>query len=382
MQITNSSHKAKSNRNFYTLFSILLIILSPFAFLALMSLFLVCLTLLVPNDSWNHYVSGGSFLSNSGTMSPDGEYLVFGSPKSGRGDLWRIRLKDSTLHQMTNSEDFETDPRYSPDGKSIFYVRERGGHRHIWKTDKEGQFHEQLTLGWVIDDLVDISPDGDSLILGRAYPQTGGLGIAVGSTMIYSVSNKKFMEEDIGSRGYFLDDRTLLYNTRYGAGEKIIRFGKYDLVSRQKKILGTGFIECLAPNKKIVCISKGQDRSFLNRELVLFDLDQQVEYRIGMGRYPCFVDDSQVFFVRSSPNKAYTYSLENGTIEEIDLPGAILTTPAAATNERGVLLRLVSKNDRDRSGNIYLFHDNGIICLTNYGKKPVEEGKIEARSDR
>ena len=93
-------------------------------------------------------------------MSPCGEYLVFSSPKSGRGDIWRIRIEDSTMHQITNTSAFESYPRYSPDGESIFYLREYGGHRHVWKTDKEGQSHEQLTFGRMTDTLVDVSPDG------------------------------------------------------------------------------------------------------------------------------------------------------------------------------------------------------------------------------
>ena len=342
-------------------FSILSITLLVFAFVVLIfcaGLVLICLTLFFPNDSWRHYVNGGSYSSNSGTMSPDGEYLVFSSPKSGRGDLWRLSLKDSIMHQITNSEDFESYPLYSPDGENILYVREHSGHQHIWKTDKEGQFHEQLTFGWVTDELVDVSPNGESLLIRRSYSQAGGQGMVAGPTLVYSLSNKKLTEVGIGECRY-LDNHTLLYNTRYNVDEEITRFGEYDLASQQTRTLGDGYLECLSPNKKIICISRDSNRNSLNAELFLFDLEEQSEQHIGTGRYPCFLGDSKVvFFIHPFHSKAFVYSLEDGTTDKVELPGTISTTPTATYGDCGVLLRLRSPSDRDRSGNIYLFRNN------------------------
>jgi len=257
---------------------------------------------------------------------------------------------------MTQTEAFESDPRYSPDGESIFYHYELDGNRHIWKTDKDGQRHEQLTSGQAIDTLINISPDGDRLVMMRAF-YTGGLGLAAGPAMIYSISNKKFIEEDVGSSGRFLDNHTLLYSTRPSADDRTVRFGKYDMETRQRHVFGDGFIVSLSSDRKVVLISRDPNRSFLDRELIVFDLDEQSEKRIGMGRYPCFLGDSKVFFVQSSPRKAYIYSLESGTTQEFDLPGAIIAAPVAAPGDRGILLRLTSPDDADRSGNIYLFND-------------------------
>jgi hypothetical protein len=137
------------------------------------------------------------------------------------------------------------------------------------------------------------------------------------------------------------------------------------LTTRQALILGTGFIKCLSPNKKIVCISRDSDRHFFNRELFVFDLDQQNETRVGTGEYPCFLSDSKVvFFAHPSLDRAYIYSLESGTTDEVKLPGTILTAPVVAPNDLGILLRLASPNDSDRSGNIYLFHGETVKQLT------------------
>jgi len=332
-------------------------------FCILPTILLALATLSCSQDSWRHYVGGGNYMCNSGSLSPCGKYLVFGSPKSGRGDIWRIHLEDSTRHRITNTEDFESHPRYSPNGESIFYLRENGGFQHIWKTDKDGLSHEQLTFGQAIDTLVDVSPDVDNLMVRRSF-YTGGLGLAAGPAMIYSISNKKFIEEEVGSWGRFLDNNTLLYNTRPNADDRTIRFGKYDKETRQRHVFGEGFIESLSPNKKAVLISRDPNRSFLAKELIVFDLDEQSEKRIGTGRYPCFLGDSKVFFVQSSPRRAYIYSLENDTTEEIELPGAIAWTPVATPDGRGILLRLISPNDSDRSGNIYLLNDEGVKKLT------------------
>ena len=357
--MTDSSRKF--NRRLYVLLSIALSIFVILFFI----LYIVVLFFrgfLFTNDSYKNYVNGGVYWSNSGSMSPCGEYLVFSSPKSGRGDIWRLRLSDSTMRRMTDTETFESYPQYSPNGKSIFYTREWKGHRHIWKMDKDGQAHEQLTFDRTNDTLLDISSDGDSLMIGRCY-YAGGKGMAVTPAMIYSVSDKKVTGENIGSSGFFLDNHTLLYNTgRYGSP----RFGKYDLATRQRHEFGSGFIKCLSPNKKTILIARDASRSsFLNDELFLFDIDEQSEKHIGTGMYPCFVGDSKVvFFVHPSLDRAYVYSLESDTTDEIELPGAILTEPTVVPDGRGALLSLGNMNDADRSGNIYLFDGNGIERLT------------------
>jgi len=320
---------------------------------------------LSPNDSWWRYVGGGSYSCNAGSLSPCGEYLVFGSPKSGHGDLWRLRLEDSSMTRMTVSDAFESDPQYSPDGESIFYHYELGGNRHIWKTDKNGQVHEQLTPTFLtptfrertIHTLVDVSPDGEHLIISRSY-YAGGKGMVVIPATIFSVSNQKFADWAIGLRGLFLDNQTVLCSQ----GTVIPRFGTLDLETQHIDFFGDGYIECLSPNKKLALISRDPKRSFFEKELVVFDLEEQTETRIGTGMNPCFLGNLKVVFsVHPFRNKLYVYSLENGTTKEFELPGAMLTTPIAASGDRGVLLGLSSPNDADRSGNIYLFHNERSI---------------------
>lgn len=187
--------------------------------------------------------------------------------------------------------------------------------------------------------------------------------MAVTPAMLYSVSDKKFTEENIGTQGFFLYDHTLLYGTgHYGITP---RFGTYNLKTRQRHILGDGHIESLSPNKKNVLISRDPNRSYFYKELIVFDIEEQSEKRIGTGRDACFWGDSKVvFFVHPSRNKMYAYSLESNTTEEVELPGTILTTPTIAPGDRGILLRLESPNDNDRSGTIYLLNDDGIAKLT------------------
>ena len=311
--------------------------------------------LLARNDSWRHYVGGGIYQCNAGSMSPCGEYLVFGSPKSGRGDVWRLHPKDSILHQITDSDDFESHPLYSPDGESIFYLREHGGYQHVWMTDKDGKNHEQLTFGEMYDRLRDMSPCGDLLIIFRASYR-GGLGMIVGPEMIYSVSGREIVEknmrENIGMPMWFLDNNTLLFQS----SDADTQFGKYDMRSREHTILGHGQIQAVSPNKKFICIARGG--GFLNRELFLFDVENQIWKKLGTGSYPSFKGDSKIFFVQSSPRRASVYSLEDGTTNEIELPGAIVWSPVTTPDGSGILLRLIEANNGDRSGSIYIFRNN------------------------
>jgi len=56
------------------------------------------------------------------SVSPDGEWIVFGRQKEGMMDLWRIRPDGSDEQQITFTEDLEEGaPFYLPDNETILY---------------------------------------------------------------------------------------------------------------------------------------------------------------------------------------------------------------------------------------------------------------------
>jgi dipeptidyl-peptidase 4 len=71
--------------------------------------------------------------------SPDGRFLIF--PLAGDIHLLDLRAEDSTVRQITASEDFDTDPSIAPDGEHIAFVR----NRNLWITRIEDGNETALT---------------------------------------------------------------------------------------------------------------------------------------------------------------------------------------------------------------------------------------------
>ncbi len=58
---------------------------------------------------------------NAPDWSRDGSVLVFSSVDSGKSDLYLYHLSTGQLERLTNSVEFESDPRFSPDGKHVVF---------------------------------------------------------------------------------------------------------------------------------------------------------------------------------------------------------------------------------------------------------------------
>ena len=79
-----------------------------------------------------HYQNGGSFFGGGPAVSPDGDFVIFASPRTGNGDLYQAKIDGTNLARLTSNEDYECDAHYSPDGSSIVFVREIKSQGDIW----------------------------------------------------------------------------------------------------------------------------------------------------------------------------------------------------------------------------------------------------------
>ena len=66
-------------------------------------------------------------LSRNASWSPDGQWIVFASDRSGNTDLWKQRIGDPDPVRLTMTEASESQPEWSPDGHSIVFRSERDG---------------------------------------------------------------------------------------------------------------------------------------------------------------------------------------------------------------------------------------------------------------
>ena len=142
---------------------------------------LVAMTGCLPRgeNSWQHYTGGGHYPARTPSMSADGSTIVFSSPRSGEGDIYRVNSDGSGTIRLTSDPSFESDPVFSLDGSTIAFAREKNGCRHIWLMDRDGKNQRQLTFGRVLDDVQSFSPDGSELLLIRS-PLPTGMGRLIG----------------------------------------------------------------------------------------------------------------------------------------------------------------------------------------------------------
>jgi Tol biopolymer transport system component len=92
------------------------------------------------------------------SVSPDGQYIVFASTRSGGPNLWRIDIDGDNLRQLTSDGSEDNRPRYTPDGKWIVFQSWRSGKASVWKMPVEGGEAIQLTNMMTINPTP--SPDG------------------------------------------------------------------------------------------------------------------------------------------------------------------------------------------------------------------------------
>jgi Tol biopolymer transport system component len=71
-----------------------------------------------PADDWAHAWPGGS-----GSWSPDGTSIVYGSSLSGNWNIWVAPTAGGEPRQLTNDPAYEQWPTWSPDGRWVIFCR-------------------------------------------------------------------------------------------------------------------------------------------------------------------------------------------------------------------------------------------------------------------
>jgi Tol biopolymer transport system component len=93
----------------------------------------------------SHYQSGGSFFGGGPSISSDGAWVLFASPRTGNGDIYQVRIDGTGLIRLTTNTEYECDAHWSPDGRAIAYVREVEGQGDIWIMSADGSDQKPLT---------------------------------------------------------------------------------------------------------------------------------------------------------------------------------------------------------------------------------------------
>jgi eukaryotic-like serine/threonine-protein kinase len=156
------------------------------------------------SDKW---LTHGSSIDRQPRWSPDGEWVVFTSNRSGNLDLWEVSTKSGIIRRLTDDPADDWDPGFTPDGKLI-WTSHRSGNFEIWMAEADGSSAHQVshdgldaenstatTDGWVIynsasaqNGLWKVRPDGSEaqrLVAGvENWPEASPTGNYVLATSI------------------------------------------------------------------------------------------------------------------------------------------------------------------------------------------------------
>ena len=103
---------------------------------------------------------------NFPTWSPDGKELAF----SMKGSIWRLKLGETTAHELTTDQGYAGMPAWSPDGNFIVYTSDWNEQIHLRLLDLRTGQSRALTSGNSINVEPEWSPDGSRIAYVSTWP--------------------------------------------------------------------------------------------------------------------------------------------------------------------------------------------------------------------
>src|SRR5262249_26824083 len=112
----------------------------------------------------SRWLTRGNSNDRQPVYSPDGEWVLFTSNRSGNLDLWEVSHTSGGVRHVTDDPNVDWDPAYTSNGKQILWSSNRGGHFEIWIADADGSAARQLTHDGVDAENPAATPDGQWIV--------------------------------------------------------------------------------------------------------------------------------------------------------------------------------------------------------------------------
>ena len=136
--------------------------------------------------------------------SPDGEWILFASNRSGNSDLWKVSVKTGEVRRLTDDPGHDWDPAFTPDGKHIVWSSNRSGHLEIWTADADGVGPRQVSHDGYEADNPNPSPDGWVYYVSGNPNQQGIWKVRMDGAGATRVLGGKCIYPDLSPDGRFL----------------------------------------------------------------------------------------------------------------------------------------------------------------------------------
>jgi serine/threonine protein kinase len=120
-------------------------------------------------------LSQGTSLDRQPVYSPDGQWVVFSSNRSGNLDIWARSCTSGELRRLTDDSADDWDPAFTRDGKQLIWTSRRGGNFEIWMANADGSSPRQVTHDGDDAENATATPDGQWLVYNSANPTKAGV---------------------------------------------------------------------------------------------------------------------------------------------------------------------------------------------------------------
>ena len=121
------------------------------------------------------WLTRGNSTDRQPVYTPDGEWVVFSSDRSGSMDLWSLSRTTGAVRRLTHDPADDWDPAVSKDGRSILFSSRRSGRFEIWKAGADGSAPRQVSRDGVDAQNPTLSPDGEKVVYASGNQQRPGL---------------------------------------------------------------------------------------------------------------------------------------------------------------------------------------------------------------
>jgi eukaryotic-like serine/threonine-protein kinase len=120
------------------------------------------------------WLTQGNASDRQPCYSPDGEWIVFSSNRSGNLDLWEVSRKTGAIKRVTDDAADDWDPGFMPDGRLI-WSSNRTGAFEIWIAESDGSGARQVTREKMDAENPTATPDGKWIVYNQSFPERVGL---------------------------------------------------------------------------------------------------------------------------------------------------------------------------------------------------------------
>jgi TolB protein len=120
------------------------------------------------------WLTQGNASDRQPCYSPDGEWVVFSSNRSGNLDLWEVSRGTGAVRRLTDDSADDWDPGFTPDGKLI-WSSNRSGAFEIWIAEPDGSGARQLTRVGMDAENPTATRDGQWIVYNQSFPEKAGI---------------------------------------------------------------------------------------------------------------------------------------------------------------------------------------------------------------